>query len=265
MTRHIRSIDSVPLHGGCRHCAQVDGRTQALLDHRLRLAQLPAADAAAALLLRGLMELCIYPPQPLSSTTSHAGARSGGGVSSWDSGSSAQGAGDLASDPAAERVAEAAAAAGSTSYTADSLPVSWSCTDEAVLQVHHLLSSSTSWYCYQGHWRQCVVHSAPDYLPPATVPATTEATIVYATSAVGLKVRCSLQILARRSPAKRGLPMLGVRLLRRLLHWNPTSRPSAASALRHAYFTVDLSMQQTYRCPGGMASGNDAEVMEGWC
>ena len=74
-----------------------------------------------------------------------------------------------------------------------------------------------------------------------------------------------VQMLARRSPAKRGLPMLGVRLLRRLLHWNPTSRPSAAAALRHAYFTVDPGMQQTYRCPGGTASGKDAEDLEGWC
>jgi hypothetical protein len=153
--RHMHSADLSPQrHGGCRYCSQVDGRTQALLDHRLRLAQLPAADAAAALLLRGLMELCIYPPQPLSSTSSHAGTHSGSKSSSSDAGGNAQGAGDLASVPAAERVAEAAAAAGSASHTAEqqlgskhaenSLPVSWSCTDEAVLQVHQLICLSSS-------------------------------------------------------------------------------------------------------------------------
>lgn len=150
-------------HTACRRCCQVDGRTQALLDHRLRLAQLPAADAAAALLLRGLMELCIYPPQPLGSTSSHAGTRSGSGTSSSDDGRSAQGAGDLTSDTAAERVAEAAAAAGSASHTAEqqlsskhgenSLPVSWSCTDEAVLQVHQLICLSLLVALLPGHRR----------------------------------------------------------------------------------------------------------------
>ena len=149
--------------------SQVDGRTQALLDHRLKLAQLPAADAAAALLLRGLMELCIYPPQPLSSTSSHAGTHSGSKTSSSDASGNTQGAGDLASDPAAERVAEAAAAAGSAFHTAEqqlgskhaenSLPVSWSCTDEAVLQVHQLVRSSAL-FAVPGH---CVLV----YLPQA--------------------------------------------------------------------------------------------------
>jgi serine/threonine protein kinase len=74
-----------------------------------------------------------------------------------------------------------------------------------------------------------------------------------------------VQMLTRRSPVKRGLPMLAVRLLRRLLHWNPASRPTAAAALRHAYFTLDLSAQRTYECPAGMAGGKDIEDVEGWC
>ncbi len=68
-----------------------------MLEHRLHLSRLPDHDAAALLLLRGLMELCVYPP------TSAAGATGGEG------------------------------------HGANHLPVSWSCTDEAVSQVPPLL------------------------------------------------------------------------------------------------------------------------------
>jgi serine/threonine protein kinase len=71
-------------------------------------------------------------------------------------------------------------------------------------------------------------------------------------------------MLAQRSPAKRGLPVLGVRLLRRLLHWNPASRPTAAAALRHAYFTTDFSAQRSYKCPDALGV-KDVEESEGWC
>lgn len=119
---------------------QVDGRTQALLDHRLR--HLPAADAAAALLLRGLMELCIYPPQPHSRGGSGAGSGSGAAGHADGSGDSAAAEAGSLPNPAAEQAAASAAPAAAAAdhqhsgmRSGDRLPVSWSCTDEAVLQV----------------------------------------------------------------------------------------------------------------------------------
>lgn len=75
-----------------------------MLEHRLHLSRMADHDAAAALLLRGLMELCVYPPQD-----PRTGGESGGGGSGGGAG-------------------------------ADHLPVSWSCTDDAVSMVIHSLS-----------------------------------------------------------------------------------------------------------------------------
>jgi len=80
---------------------QVGARTQALLEHRLHLSRLPEPDAAAVLLLRGLMELCVYPPPDR-----HGGPAGGGDG-------------------------------------ADHMPVSWSCTDEAVSQVNVCCSATS--------------------------------------------------------------------------------------------------------------------------
>lgn len=77
-----------------------------------------------------------------------------------------------------------------------------------------------------------------------------------------------MQMLAQRSPAKRGpASVLAVRLLRRLLHWNPAARPTAAAALRHAYFTVAHDAQRRYECPpvAGGAGRADAQLPTGWC
>ena len=58
-----------------------------------------------------------------------------------------------------------------------------------------------------------------------------------------------VQVLAARDPTRRGLPStVGLRLLRSLLSWNPAARPSAAEALRHAFFTVDLDKQSHFKC-----------------
>lgn len=132
-------------------CTQVDGRTQALLEHRLRLARLPAADAAAALLLRGLMELCIYPPRTQTTkdaapgTAGPAGSEppSGDGRDSHagsggsDDHGSASGIGAAATSATGADATPAAATAeqSSSTHAAGQLPVPWSCTDEAVLQV----------------------------------------------------------------------------------------------------------------------------------
>lgn len=89
----ITALSQALQYGWVAGAMQVSARTRAVLEHRLHLSRLPDHDAAALLLLRGLMELCVYPP------TSAAGATGGEGPG------------------------------------ANHLPVSWSCTDEAVSQV----------------------------------------------------------------------------------------------------------------------------------
>ena len=51
------------------------------------------------------------------------------------------------------------------------------------------------------------------------------------------------------------IPLLGLRLARKLLSWHPSSRPTAEEALRHAYFTREA---------GGGCSGADRRV-DGLC
>ncbi|KAG2490062.1 hypothetical protein HYH03_011527 [Edaphochlamys debaryana] len=71
----------------------------------------------------------------------------------------------------------------------------------------------------------------------------------------------ALLALARsRDPLGVGLegPM-ALRLLQRLLHWDPPSRPSARQALRHAYFTVPPSAWASHTC--GVVPLGEA----GWC
>ena len=78
-------------------------RTWAVLHHRLRLADKTPQEAATAILLRGLMELCIYGAAPAPRQGSHVPADSIG-------------------------------------MDGDHLPVPWSCTDDALLQVRCLLA-----------------------------------------------------------------------------------------------------------------------------
>jgi hypothetical protein len=63
-------------------------------------------------------------------------------------------------------------------------------------------------------------------------------------NAVPIPWSCSdeslLQLVASRDPAGAGLEGgLALRLLQRLLAWDPAQRPTALQALQHAYFTVD--------------------------
>lgn len=69
-------------------------------------------------------------------------------------------------------------------------------------------------------------------------------------TAVPLPWSCSddalLQLIASRDPTGVGLGGgLGVRLLQRLLAWEPTQRPTATQALQHAYFVAAEHMQMT--------------------
>ncbi len=77
---------------------QVSVRTWAVLHHRLRLADKPPQEAATAVLLRGLMELCIYGAAPSPPRGGRGPADSGDG-------------------------------------DGEHLPVPWSCTDDALMQV----------------------------------------------------------------------------------------------------------------------------------
>lgn len=47
-----------------------------------------------------------------------------------------------------------------------------------------------------------------------------------------------LRLIAGRDPTGKGLEgVIALRLLQRLLHWDPLQRPTALQALNHAYFT----------------------------
>ena len=101
---HNTSYDSEPGQDSMESCGhQVSARTWAVLQHRLKLAERPPAEAAAAVLLRGLMELCIY------GGTGRGGSRG------------------CCRDRTAER-------RGGKDED-EHLPVPWSCTDGALLQV----------------------------------------------------------------------------------------------------------------------------------
>ncbi|KAK9917046.1 hypothetical protein WJX75_000279 [Coccomyxa subellipsoidea] len=51
---------------GTRHVFQVDAKTRARLYQKINLEAMPEEDRKLAFWLRGLMELCIYPPRPLA-------------------------------------------------------------------------------------------------------------------------------------------------------------------------------------------------------
>jgi hypothetical protein len=151
--------------------------TRAAVDKQLRLRARPDGERQLLYLLRGLMELCVYPPAA-------AAARPGGGGRRRHAGdaataSAAEGAGSAADAGAAAAAAGDDARGGSRGRAAQPLPLPWSCSEEALLL-----------------------------------------------------------LVAGRDPMARGLEgPLALRLLQRLLAWDPRQRPSAAQALQHAYFT----------------------------
>lgn len=68
-----------------------------------------------------------------------------------------------------------------------------------------------------------------------------------------------MEVIRQRDPTHQGLPnQAAVRLLLLLLHWNPAQRPTAAEALRHAYFVLPLHSNVTLAC------SQDRNVV-GWC
>ena len=108
VTSPMLSLACTPARCIDPHCSiahlQVSVRTWAVLHHRLRLAEKLPQEAATALLLRGLMELCIYGAAPTPR---------GRGV-----------------------------VGGSEQQDGEHLPVPWSCTDTALLQVRARIKSS---------------------------------------------------------------------------------------------------------------------------
>jgi len=73
-------------------------------------------------------------------------------------------------------------------------------------------------------------------------------------------------VLADRDPTRRGLPSKpALRLLRSLLSWNPATRPSAADALRHAFFTVKLKDQAEHACTATAERSKRGLHPVGWC
>jgi len=142
---------------GTPHVFQVSARTRAMMDVKLHLEHKPEEERQRIYLLRGMMELCVYPPEP-SSSRRHRGSSSG-------------------SLNAEQQQQQAGEAAGEEAEPAGP-PVQWSCSEPALL---HLLSS--------------------------------------------------------RDPTGRGLrSVAALRLLRSMLHWHPTERPTPAEALRHVAF-----------------------------
>ncbi|KAI8471128.1 MAG: hypothetical protein J3K34DRAFT_468469 [Monoraphidium minutum] len=152
---------------GTPHVFALPPATRAALDRSLRLRGRPAAERAQLYALRGMLELCIYPPrkQPagkgerkgVGRARGDAGAHTGGGAASGGGGGGGGGSGG-----------------GGGAFL-----VPWSCSDDSLLR-----------------------------------------------------------LIASRDPTGRGLGgVLALRLLQRLLHWDPAQRPTAAQALRHAYFT----------------------------
>ena len=80
-----------------------------------------------------------------------------------------------------------------------------------------------------------------------------------APASAGCTDEAVMEVIRRRDPTRQGLPNLAaVRLLLLLLHWNPAQRPTAAEALRHAYFALPLQTNVTAAC-----SPNRSLV--GWC
>ena len=80
-----------------------------------------------------------------------------------------------------------------------------------------------------------------------------------ALASAGCTDEAVMEVIRRRDPTQQGLPnQAAVRLLLLLLHWNPAQRPTAAEALRHAYFVLPLHTNVTPAC-------NYNRSLVGWC
>ncbi len=144
------------------------------------------AEVVLAYFLRGLMDLCIYPPRPAHNSPPQSKTQP-----------------ESQKDRAEARTAQEGDASSLThcdqsqqqegrcrKQRHDSAPLSASCTDEAIRKV-----------------------------------------------------------IQDRDPTHQGLPnQAAVRLLLSLLHWNPANRPTAAEALRHAFFALPLDSELNIPC-----------------
>ena len=147
------------------------------------------ADTVLAYLLRGLMDLCIYPPRPVPDKGGEQPHRSRQGHT--------KGPPSHGKHPHAEGQHTQSDDSG---WSHDTAPVSAGCTEEAVMEV-----------------------------------------------------------IRKRDPTHQGLPnQAAVRLLLLLLHWNPAQRPTAAEAMRHAYFVLPLQANVTPACTQNRS-------LAGWC
>jgi hypothetical protein len=67
-----------------------------------------------------------------------------------------------------------------------------------------------------------------------------------------------MRLIKARDPTGNGIESVtAVRLLQRLLHWEPLERPTARQALNHAYFTSEHSQGGEPHCA--------ALGLPGWC
>ena len=154
------------------------------------------AEVVLAYFLRGLMDLCIYPPRPAQASPPQS-------KSQPESQKDREGA-EIAQEGDASSLTDCDQSQQRESRCRkqrhDSAPLSASCTDEVIRKV-----------------------------------------------------------IQDRDPTHQGLPnQAAVRLLLSLLHWNPANRPTAAEALRHAFFALPLDSELTIPCH------TDRNLI-GWC
>lgn len=154
------------------------------------------AEAALAYFLRGLMELCIYPPRPAQASFPQSKSQPELREDNVEAGIAPEGD----ASPLIDCDQPGQYGSRCRQQRHDSAPLSASCTDEAIRKV-----------------------------------------------------------IQDRDPTHQGLPnQAAVRLLLSLLHWNPANRPTAAEALRHAFFALPLDSELTIACH------TDRNLI-GWC
>ncbi|DBA74684.1 TPA: hypothetical protein ACH3X2_009349 [Trebouxia sp. C0005] len=176
------------------HVFQISPRTAAVLQRRLQHSS--QAEAALAYFLRGLMELCIYPPRPAQASFPQSKSQPELREDNVEAGIAPEGD----ASPLIDCDQPGQYGSRCRQQRHDSAPLSASCTDEAIRKV-----------------------------------------------------------IQDRDPTHQGLPnQAAVRLLLSLLHWNPANRPTAAEALRHAFFALPLDSELTIACH------TDRNLI-GWC
>lgn len=154
------------------------------------------AEVVLAYFLRGLMDLCIYPPRPSQASPPQSKTQPESQKDRAEAGTAQEGDASSLTDCDQSQQQEGRC----RKQRHDSAPLSASCTDEAIRKV-----------------------------------------------------------IQDRDPTHQGLPnQAAVRLLLSLLHWNPANRPTAAEALRHAFFVLPLDSELNIPCH------TDRNLI-GWC